>query len=523
MSSTSDANALECGDPIRLAHLDGVVEYSADAIISSTLDGTIRLWNGAATRLFGYTASEAIGQSVTLIVPPDLQAEERAFLEKIRNGERIDRTETIRLSADGQRIPIRLTLSPVRDARGAIIGASRVAWDLSERRRAGGMQAAETLLEANRRMAEFMAFLAHELRNPLAPIRYALAAIKKSDSTAEQRKRSEEIIERQAVHMSRLLDLLLDASSITRGKLELRKCDVELTAVLGTAIEAVRPLLDAKQHTLSLRLPTQAVRLTADPVRLAQVFSNLLINAAKYTDAGGHIELRAAQFEDHIIVSLRDNGIGISTQMMPKLFTMFAQDPLATSRSEGGLGIGLALAHGMVTLHGGHIEARSEGPGLGSEFLVRLPSGASVGNRTQKARDPGTSTTGAGLRVLIVDDNRDAADSCAILLRLSGHHVQTAYSGQQVLEISGSSQPQVILADIGLPDLDGYALAQRIRATPWGRSVTLIAISGWGQDEDRRRAMEAGFDSHLTKPIEPQTIESLLQSLEVKLNSSFKL
>ena len=286
--------------------------------------------------------------------------------------------------------------------------------------------------------------------------------------------------------------------------------------MLGTAIEAARPLLDAKQHTLTLSLPTQAVRLTADPVRLAQVFANLLVNAAKYTDARGHIELRAEQLENHIVVSLRDNGIGISTQMMPQLFTMFAQDPIAKSRSEGGLGIGLALAHGIVAMHGGQIEVRSEGLGLGSEFRVRLPSGPSLERPPQSAPSLGASSTGPGLKILIVDDNRDAADSCATLLRLSGHHVQIAYTSQQALELAGLVHPQVILADIGLPDMDGYALAHKIRAEPWGRSMILIAISGWGQEEDKRRAMAAGFDNHLTKPIEPQTIESLLQSLEAR-------
>ena len=255
-------------------------------------------------------------------------------------------------------------------------------------------------------------------------------------------------------------------------------------------------------------------------MRLAQAFSNLLINAAKYTDPGGHIQLRAAQDGHEVVVTIRDNGIGISADMTPRLFTLFSQAQTALGRAEGGLGIGLSLVRGVVTLHGGSIEARSDGPGTGSEFIVRLPIGTPLTEVTDIEATGENLVPGAGLKVLIVDDNRDAADACASLLELSGHHVQTAYTGRHALELAETFRPHAVLMDIGLPDFSGYELATRIRAASWGRGVLLIAVTGWGQEEDRRRALEAGCDHHLTKPIAPETVESLLQSLDPSLRST---
>jgi signal transduction histidine kinase/ActR/RegA family two-component response regulator len=376
----------------------------------------------------------------------------------------------------------------------------------------------EALREADRRKDEFLALLAHELRNPLAPIRYALATSRKPGRTLEQQKRAEEVIERQVAHMSRLLDDLLDVSRITHGTLELKKSPTELTLVLGAAIEAARPILDSKHHTLSLDLPKQTVRLEADPVRLAQVFSNLLINAAKYTDAGGSIELRATREASAVVVAVRDNGIGISADMMPRLFTLFSQADTALGRSEGGLGVGLALVRGLVSLHAGRVEARSDGPGRGSEFIVRLPVGVAAWEVSQVELSADGPATDAGLKILVVDDSLDAADTCATVLELSGHEVQTAYSGRRALELARTFRPHALLLDIGLPDVNGYELARTIRAAPWAEGMVLIAVTGWGQDEDRRRALEAGFDHHLTKPIAAETLESLLQSLGADRN-----
>jgi PAS domain S-box-containing protein len=703
MSVRDDVSAKRTTDPssteeldysIRLALLAAVVESSDDAIVSKTLEGRIQSWNEGAARIFGYTAAEVVGQPITIIIPPELQDEERRILDKVRRGERIDHFDTIRVTKDGRRIAISLTVSPVRDSRGRIVGASKVARDISERKRtelalqeserllaaevsalatlnewstrlwrsrtldeglnqilagviellgaekgtvqmldangstlsivaqcgfgqdfleffrevsvdddcgcgralrckqqiviedvetdgpfepyravarASGFRSVvssplvgddgtplgivscnfrlihrpteqelrrlelylrqasdfiqrckleqelqkseESLRDADRRKDEFLALLAHELRNPLAPIRYTLAASKKAGRTPEQQKRTEEIIERQVAHMSRLLDDLLDVSRITRSALELKKNPTELTSVVGSAIETARPLLDAKHHTLSVDLPKHAVRLEADLVRLAQVFSNLLINAAKYTDPGGHVQLRAACEGSELVVAIRDNGIGISADMMPRLFKMFSQAEAALGRAQGGLGIGLSLVQGLVTLHGGTVEARSDGPGTGSEFIVRLPIGLPVTEIPDVEAAAESLVAGAGLKILVVDDNRDAADACATLLDLSGYHVQTAYTGRRALELAETFRPHALLLDIGLPDLDGYQLARKLRAAPWGRGIILIAITGWGQEEDRRRAFDAGFDHHMTKPIAAEAVESLLQSL----------
>jgi PAS domain S-box-containing protein len=508
--------------------LAAIVESSDDAIISKTLEGVITTWNHGAERIFGYTAGEVIGKPVTLLIPPNQIDEEPTILQKLRRGERIDHYETVRLRKGGTLLDVSLTVSPVKDLNGTIIGASKIARDITQRKRMEAAlreeiaireRAEAALREADRRKDEFLALLAHELRNPLAPIRYALAGNKKAGRTPEQRKRAEDIIERQVTHMSRLLDDLLDISRITRGTLELKKNPTELTLAVGTAIETARPILDAKNHTLSLDLPTTAVRLEADPVRLAQAFSNLLINAAKYTDPGGHIQLRAAQDGHEVVVTIRDNGIGISADMMPRLFTLFSQAQTALGRAEGGLGIGLSLVRGVVTLHGGSIEARSDGPGTGSEFIVRLPIGTPLAEVTDIEATAENLVPGAGLKILVVDDNRDAADACASLLELSGHHVQTAYTGRHALELAETFRPHAVLMDIGLPDFSGYELATKIRAAPWGRGVLLIAVTGWGQEEDRRRALEAGCDHHLTKPIAPETVESLLQSLDPSLRS----
>jgi PAS domain S-box-containing protein len=497
------------------ALLAAIVDSSDDAIVSKTLEGKILSWNRGATRIFGWEPHEVIGKPITIIIPPELHAEEREILRKLSQGERIDHFDTVRVAKDGRRVAISLTVSPVRDADGRVIAASKIARDVSERKLAEErLRASEEALRlADRRKDEFLALLAHELRNPLAPIRYALAANKKPGRTPQQCRQADEIIERQVAHMSRLLDDLLDVSRITRGTLELKRTRVELTSVIGAAIETARPMLDEKHHTLVLDLPTQPLQLEADVVRLAQVFSNLLINAAKYTDPGGRIQLRAARQEADVIVSVSDNGIGIPADMLPRVFNMFFQSHAALARAEGGLGVGLSLVRGLVRLHGGSVEARSDGPGRGSEFTVRLPLGIARQEPADAQAEAEALSPDAGLKILVVDDNRDAADTCAMLLEASGHHVQTAYTGRQALELARVFRPHAMLLDIGLPDMDGYRLAQQVRATPWGRAAVLVAVTGWGQEQDRQRAVAAGFDQHLVKPISADTVEALLQSL----------
>ncbi|HET8691449.1 MAG TPA: ATP-binding protein, partial [Steroidobacteraceae bacterium] len=369
----------------------------------------------------------------------------------------------------------------------------------------------DALKEADRRKNEFLAMLAHELRNPLAPIRYAVGALRMPGTSAEQRAQAYGVLERQVGHMSRLLDDLLDISRITRGVLELKKEPMSLARVVETSIEAAKPFIDTKRHQLRITLPDHAVWLVADPVRLAQVFSNLLINAAKYTSPGGHIELTATNGSDGLTVCVRDDGIGMAPEMLPKLFTLFSQGPAARDDAAAGLGVGLAMVRGLVELHGGTVEARSAGPGRGSEFIVRLPVESVPAAEETEARSPPAPTT--TLRILVVDDNRDAADSCATLFELAGHRTAVAYNGTQALELGGSFVPHVVLLDIGLPDLNGFEVARRIRTTGWGAGIPLVAVTGWGQEEDRRRAIEAGFDRHLTKPVAAETIQELVNAL----------
>jgi PAS domain S-box-containing protein len=370
----------------------------------------------------------------------------------------------------------------------------------------------QALREADRRKDEFLALIAHELRNPLAPILYSLAALKKTERGAQQQLHAEQVIERQVLHMSRLLDDLLDVSRITRGRLELKRTAVELAGVLDAAIEAARPLLDERHHRLLVELPEQPLRLEGDPVRLAQVFSNLLINAAKYTDPGGHVHLRAVRAGTEVAVSVRDDGAGIAADVLPRLFTPFSPGAAAGQYPSGGLGLGLSLVRGLVERHGGRVEARSAGVGQGSEFIVHLPLGASDAPESPSPRPAPQAAPVRRLKVLVVDDNRDAADSCAALLELSGHEVQTAYSAHDGYLLAEAFRPDVLLLDIGLPDVDGYALARRIRAMHWGHDLTLVALTGWGQEADKSRSREAGFDHHLTKPATFQQLDSLLRS-----------
>jgi two-component system CheB/CheR fusion protein len=515
------------------AHLAAIVESSHDAIVSKTLEGVIRSWNGAAEQLFGYSAEEAVGQPITLIIPAERVPEEQQILERLRRGERIDHFETVRVTKSGRRIDVSLTISPIRDAQGSIIGASKIARDISDKKAVEEAQertirelerAEEALLEADRRKDEFLAVLAHELRNPLAPIRYAVAMARREGRDETERAQAQAIIERQVKHMSRLLDDLLDVSRITRGKLLLRRSAVDLASVVAAAQEAARPLMEERRHTLVVRLPQEPVRLVSDPVRLAQVLANLLINAAKYTDSGGRIELDASRTGAELVVAVRDNGIGISAEMMPRVFTLFAQASPALERSEGGLGIGLALVRGLVELHGGTVGVHSAGIGKGSEFVVRLPlasddaegtSGADAENVEEAvlAESAGAASSSAiqPLRLLVADDNRDSAATCAALLEASGHEVSVAHTGREAFDLACRLQPDALLLDIGMPELNGYQLAQRIRATGWGRRAMLIAITGWGLEEDKRRALAAGFDEHMTKPFDPNGLEALLR------------
>ncbi len=661
------------------ARLAAIVESSDDAIISKTLEGRILSWNAGAQRLFGYRPEEAIGRSISIIIPPDRQDEERSILERLRRGERIDHYETVRVSKQGRPIDISLTISPIRDGSGRVVGASKIARDITTRMRsertarflaqasaalaeltdyestlqkvaslavplfadwcavdmvesdgslrrlavthgdpqkvrfvedldrrypaqlsdpggagkvvrtgepewaaaipddqmedlarhderfrllrelalksyvcvplksrgkvlgaltfamaesgrpydAGDVQTAQdvahriviaienarllgALRESDRRKDEFLAMLAHELRNPLAPIRNAVQIFRVKSPPVPELAWATDVIGRQVDQMTRLVDDLLDVSRINTGKIEIRQQRVTLASIFDSAVEAVRPLIDGRRHELVVDIPTDPILLDVDPTRLSQVFANLLNNAAKYTEPGGRIDLSGRRRGDEIVVRVKDTGIGIPREMLPRIFGMFTQIDRSLDRAQGGLGIGLTLVQRLVELHGGQVEAGSEGPGRGSEFIVRFPVATEQMSKPRQVpvaakNVPETSKR----RILVVDDNQDSARSLAMLLRLMGHEVHTAYDGLEAISAALTIQPDLMLLDIGLPKLDGYEVARRIRAGQ-GNSVVLVALTGWGQEDDRRRSKAAGFDHHLTKPVEMDALQSLL-------------
>lgn len=665
-----------------------IVASLEDAIVSRDLAGRIDSWNDGARRLFGFAADVMIGGTMDALVPVELQPQEAGLLWRVRAGETVAHLETERLARGGGRVSVSMSLSPIRDELGAVVGSALIARDISERRRAdralrermrqldvlsqagqalilgehdaatmrrelfervraavgceiclnygtadGGesllllsayglseAQEAElarvpiggsltglvarrgeklviedmqqcdlpeaawlkvagvrcfagypllahgrgygvaafattsrdrfrsgdllviktlcdqlaAMLERHRLVAELrasgrtlrradkakdalIATLAHELRNPLAPIRNALAILRRTDGPdGNQVAWCRDVIERQVVQMTHLLEDLLDASRLVRNRIELRIERLELARVIGQAVEATQPLMLAQRHRLRIDLPAEPIVVHGDLTRLTQVFANLLNNAAKYSDPGSEIVLVVERGPpgEWVTVTVRDPGIGIAAEQLPLIFELFAQLRPALERSGGGLGIGLALARGLVEQHGGTLQAASGGPGRGSEFTVRLPVGQ--GDAAAAARRP-AGQTGAELaphRVLVVDDNVDAAQTLAAMLTLHGQDVRTAFGGLEALEVDAQWRPDAAVLDIGMPGLSGYELCERIRAQARGRSPLLIACTGWGQDADRDRAHDAGFDFHLVKPIEPAVLLRLLATLD---------
>ena len=619
------------------ARLASIIESSQDAILTKTLDGIIRTWNAGAERIFQYTAEETVGRSITLIIPPDRLDEEREILARLARGERIEHYETIRRAKDGRRLHISLTISPLRDAEGRIIGASKIARDVTERRQAeealraseqrlrtlnahapvgifltdqdgncllvnqcwceiSGLspeeaqgqgwvsaihpddkervfqewnaaveagqlfsseyrfrtpqgkvtwvqgnaigirdaagqvseymgtlmditerrETVEALREADRRKDEFLAILAHELRNPLAPLRNGLQVMRLAPDDLQVISKARDMMDRQLSHMVRLIDDLLDVSRISRNKMELRRSRVPLADVISNAVETVRPALDAAGHELTVSLPPEQILLDADLTRLAQVFSNLLNNSAKYTERGGRIWLTAAREGGQVSVSVRDTGIGIPAADLPNIFGMFSQVDRSIERSTGGLGIGLALVKGLVEMHSGTVEAASPGQGQGSTFTVRLPVLRDQAESPAAAPADGEQpdSTGSKRRILVVDDNRDSAASMAMMLELLGNEVCIAYNGDAAIKLADQFRPQVVLMDVGMPKLNGYEVTRRIREQPWGRDMAIIAVTGWGHEVDRARSKEAGCDGHLVKPVHLPDLEKLLVGLQ---------
>ena len=483
--------------------VEGVKDY---AIFMLDPNGYIMTWNAGAERIKGYGAGEIIGQHFSRFYPPDALARgwPRHELEVAKAEGRFEE-EGWRLRKDGTPFWANVVITTLYDREGRLRGFAKVTRDLTDRKRI------EALEHAERQMNEFLAMLGHELRNPLAPIRNAVAMMQQSELSPSQLSWARDVIDRQITHLARLVDDLLDVSRITSGKITLQKEPLALIPLVSATAEASRPLFEARGHTLETVLPSESLRVAGDSTRLSQILLNLLNNAAKYTPEGGRIRLAVEKDGQEAVVRVRDSGIGIPADLLPKVFDLFAQGERSLDRTEGGLGIGLTLVRQLVQMHGGSVEAHSEGPGRGSEFVVRLPHFAAppAADRPAVQDTEGSSPMGSR-RVLVVDDNRDSVETMALLLHLWGHEVRTAYDGPSALALAAEYRPDVVLLDIGLPGMNGYEVAKRLREIPGLEKSVLVAVTGYGQESDRQRARKAGFDRHLVKPVEPTALQDLL-------------
>ena len=497
------------------AELAAIVESSEDAIISGNLQGIVTSWNKGAERLYGYSAAEAIGKPISLLHPAERANEFPNLLERLRRGERIEPYQTVRLRKDGSRVDVSLSVSPIKDGEGKIIGAAKIARDIGPQKRLEEelRQHAEELAEAHRQKDQFLAMLAHELRNPMAPLRTGVHILRQSQTPPDVRERTHDMMDRQLRHLSRLVDDLLDVSRIMRGKIELRKESIDLRQLARTVAEDRRPVLEQAGLTLLLDVPETPVWVIGDFTRMTQILNNLLDNSVKFTKGRNKVAVRVvADLERRLaVLSVRDEGMGIEPQLLPRLFTPFLQADRSLDRSRGGLGLGLATVKGLAELHGGSVEATSEGAGQGAEFTVRLPLSEEmqVPSETPAAQQPSANH----LRVLVIEDNRDAADSLCLLLDLLGHEARVAYSGPEGVAMAKEWRPDVVLCDIGLPGMDGYEASRQLRQFPGTAKALLVAITGYGQESDIQRSKEAGIDCHFLKPIDPAKLKNLLANV----------
>jgi PAS domain S-box-containing protein len=488
-----------------------IIENSYDAVVLIAADGTARYASPSITRIIGYRPEEFAGQNVfRWMHPDDLPATSQTFTELLQHPGASQETTFRYQHKNGSwrwihGTGMNLLAEPSVQA---IVGNFQ---DVTEERRleqALRERAAE-LEEAGRRKDEFLAMLAHELRNPLAPIRNAVEVINRLGSSEPNLERCRAVIERQVNHMTRLVDDLLDVSRITRGKIQLEHQPVELANVVTRAVEASRPLIDPRRQQLSVVLPDEPLQVEGDATRLAQVVANLLNNAAKYTGEGGHIELAVERQGCQVVLRVRDDGMGIAADLLPRVFELFTQGDRSLARSEGGLGVGLTLVKELVERHRGRVEAFSDGPSRGSTFVVRLPL-LECPPVPESREHAGRGAPCPPRRVLVVDDSRDAVESLSLLLKLEGHEIQSAHDGPAALEAARRFRPQVIFLDIGLPGMDGYQVASRLRQQPELDGALLVALTGYGHADDRRRAEAAGFHAHLVKPADPEVLHRLL-------------
>jgi PAS domain S-box-containing protein len=494
--------ARDDGELFRLL-VESIKDY---AIFVMNAEGTIVRWNVGAERMLGYANGDIVGQPFARIFTPkdteDKQPEHelRTAVEKGRSD-----NERWHVRKDGSEFWASGVVNPLWNEAGQLRGFVKVMRDITDRK----LHELD-LSEANRRKDDFLAMLAHELRNPLAPILNAVHILRQDQAAGPTQRQAASMIERQSRQLTRLVDDLLDVSRITRGKIHLRKERVQLSTIINHAVETVRPLINSRKHELTVSLPPENLWLEADPARLEQVFANLLTNAAKYTEPGGHIGLTVEPEGTEVVVRVKDSGIGIVEEMLPRIFDLFIQANRSLDRAQGGLGIGLTLVRSLVQMHEGTVTATSEGIGKGSEFVVRLPVVSEVSGLKEEAIAAVEQKKGRPLRVLVVDDNVDTAESLALLLRLYEHEVIVAHTGPAAVQAALVHRPHVVLLDIGLPGLDGYEVARRLREHEAFKATPLIAMTGYGQDADKERSKQAGFDYHLVKPIEPEKLQTLL-------------
>jgi PAS domain S-box-containing protein len=478
-----------------------LLEAAPDAMVIVDERGQIVLVNSQAERLFGYDRKELLGQPVERLIPESLRsrhhAHRAAYSQEPRPRTMGEGLELAALRKDGSTFPVDIALGPLAAGeQGPLVSAA--IRDVTERKR------------TERAMRDFLATLGHELRNPMAAMSNATRLLRHPQVSHEQARWSLDILEDEGRHMTRLIDDLLDLSRVARNTIELKREVVDFPAVIERVLHSTRPLLEERGQTIGVELPREVVRMNVDPVRLTQVFSNLVDNAAKYGPPGNRIEVLARRDGGTLVVSVRDQGRGISPEALPRLFDMFYRADRSLEQHEGGLGIGLTLVRQLVELHGGSVEASSDGVGRGSTFTVRLPV-VDEPNPREAGESPALSS--AHRRVLVVDDNRRAADPLAEILRLDGHHVQTAYDGREALAAAERFRPDVALLDIGMPEINGYDVARRLRSETWGERMFLVALTGLGSPEDRERAREAGFDTHLVKPVDVDALEKILADL----------
>jgi PAS domain S-box-containing protein len=480
-------------------------EEAHDAIFAWQLEGPVLYWNRAADELYGFDRAAVLSSTTH----PLLGAENRAVFEDVkatllRTGQWLG--ELTHRRSDGRDVRVESRMRLIKEgAELTVVEADR---DVTER-----MHTLTALREADRRKDEFLATLAHEIRNPLAPIRNELEIMRMARGNPDIIEHSRAIMDRQLAHLVHLVDDLMDVSRITRGKLELRREKLALEAALQAALETSRPLIEAARHNLAVNLPQEPVYVLGDLTRLAQIFSNLLNNAAKYTPTHGHITVTASVVNGEALIEVRDTGVGIAAEALPDIFEMFAQANRDRGLAHGGLGIGLALVHGLTEMHGGTISAESGGVGLGSAFTVRLPALqiSELDEAGVPSQDPRPAVVRR--RVLVADDNLDAAESLTMLLTMMGHEVRAAHDGAQAVEQAEQFRPDLILMDVGMPKLDGLQAATQIRSMDWGASPMIVALTGWGQEADRKRSKEAGCDEHLVKPLDFDRLSALLAEL----------